>query len=72
NTVNISHHLAGSCRMGASDNPDAVVGPDLKLRGLDGLRIADNSIMPFVSNGNTHAPAVMIGEKAFDIIRDGL
>ncbi len=71
NTVNISHHLAGSCRMGAYDEADAVVGPDLKLRGLQGLRIADNSIMPFVSNGNTHAPAILIGEKAFDLIHAG-
>ena len=54
--------------MGAVDDPEAVVGPDLKLRGLDGLRIADNSIMPVVSNGNTHAPAIMIGEKASDLI----
>ncbi|MBT7647630.1 MAG: choline dehydrogenase, partial [Rhodospirillaceae bacterium] len=64
-----SHHIAGTCRMGAPDHPDTVVGPDLKVRGLDGLRVADNSIMPFVSNGNTHAPAIMIGEKASDIIR---
>ncbi len=68
-TCNISHHIAGTCRMGAADDPDAVVGPDLRLRGLDGLRVADNSVMPFVSNGNTHAPAVMIGEKASDLIR---
>ena len=64
----ITHHLAGTCRMGAPDDPEAVVGPDLRLRGLDGLRIADNSIMPHVTNGNTHAPAVMIGEKASDLI----
>ncbi len=70
NTVSISHHLVGSCRMGAVDDPNAVVGPDLKLRGMNGLRIVDNSIMPFVSNGNTHAPAIMIGEKAFDLIRE--
>ena len=54
--------------MGAPDDPEAVVGPDLRLRGLDGLRIADNSIMPHVTNGNTHAPAIMIGEKASDLI----
>ena len=55
--------------MGARDDPAAVVGPDLRVRGLDGLRIADNSIMPFVSNGNTHAPAILIGEKAADLLR---
>ncbi len=70
-TVNVSHHLAGSCRMGPVDDVHAVVGPDLKLRGLGGLRVADNSIMPFVSNGNTHAPAILIGEKAFDLTRGG-
>lgn len=69
-TVNLSHHLAGSCRMGAADDAAAVVAPDLKLRGLEGLRIADNSIQPFVSNGNTHAPAILIGEKACDLIRE--
>ncbi len=68
-TVNISHHLAGTCRMGPPDDPDAVVSPDLTVHGLDGLRVADNSIMPFVSNGNTHAPAIMIGERASDFIR---
>ena len=68
-TVGISHHLAGSCRMGPPGDPDAVVGPDLKLHGLEGLRIADCSVMPFVTNGNTHAPAVMIGEKAADLVR---
>ena len=55
-------------RMGAPDDDAAVVAPDLRLRGLDGIRVADNSIMPFVTNGNTHAPAILIGEKAFDLI----
>ncbi|MBN35443.1 MAG: choline dehydrogenase [Rhodospirillaceae bacterium] len=69
-TVTLSHHVAGSCRMGAADDPQAVVAPDLKVRGLKGLRVADNAIMPFVTNGNTHAPAIMIGEKAFDLVRE--
>ena len=68
-TASVSHHLAGSCRMGSAKDPLAVVDPQLRVRGLQGLRIADNSIMPFVSNGNTHAPAIMIGEKAADLIR---
>ncbi len=67
-SLSITHHLAGTCRMGRADDPLAVVGPDLRLHGLDGLRIADNSIMPHVTNGNTHAPAIMIGEKASDLI----
>ncbi len=67
-SIGITHHLAGTCRMGAPGDPRSVVGPDLRLLGLDGLRIADNSIMPCVTNGNTHAPAIMIGEKASDLI----
>ena len=66
--IGITHHLAGTCRMGAPGDPRSVVGPDLRLMGLDGLRIADNSIMPVVTSGNTHAPAIMIGEKASDLI----
>ena len=54
--------------MGAPGDPRSVVGADLRLLGLDGLRIADNSIMPHVTSGNTHAPAIMIGEKASDLI----
>ncbi len=66
--IGITHHLAGTCRMGAQDDRCSVVGPDLRVLGLDGLRIADNSIMPRVTSGNTHAPAIMIGEKAGDLI----
>lgn len=59
-------HPAGSCRMGV--NEDAVVDPTLKVYGIEGLRIADASIMPRVPSGNTHGPSVMIGEKAADMI----
>ncbi len=68
-TANVSHHLVGTCRMGSTDDPETVVSPDLKLVGLEGLRVADASIMPIVPSANTHAAAIMIGEKAADLIR---
>ena len=52
--------------MGTS--PDAVVDPALKVCGLEGLRVADCSIMPEIVSGNTNAPAIMIGEKASDLV----
>jgi choline dehydrogenase len=62
-----SHHCAGTCRMGADEA--AVVDIRLRFNGIDGLRIVDNSIMPTVISSNTNAAAIMIGEKAADMIK---
>jgi len=59
-------HFCSSCRMGTDER--AVVTPDLKVRGLEGLRVIDASIMPGCSSGNTHAPVLMIGEKGAAIM----
>ncbi|KAJ9586360.1 hypothetical protein L9F63_019982 [Diploptera punctata] len=64
------NHQAGSCRMGPTTDPMAVVDPELKVYGIDGLRVMDASIMPMVVSGNTNAPAVMIAEKGTDMIKD--
>lgn len=61
-TVSTYHHQAGTCRMGV--DASAVVDPRLRVRGLANLRVADMSIAPSVPSGNTHAPALMIGEQA--------
>ncbi|WP_413873420.1 choline dehydrogenase [Albidovulum sp.] len=62
-------HLAGSCRMGPASSPEAVVGLDLKVHGIDGLRVADASIMPEIVSANTNATSIMIGERAADLIQ---
>ncbi|MDH3673986.1 MAG: FAD-dependent oxidoreductase [Anaerolineae bacterium] len=59
-------HPAGTCRMGHDEL--AVVDPQLRVHGLEGLRVADASVMPTVTSGNTHVPALMIGEKLVDMI----
>lgn len=62
------YHAAGTCKMGPESDPEAVVGPDLRVHGLDALRVIDASIMPAIVSGNTNAPTIMIGEKGSDLV----
>ena len=60
-------HPVGTCKMGIES--DSVVDPSLRVRGVQGLRVADASIMPTIVGGNTNAPSIMIGEKCSDLLR---
>jgi choline dehydrogenase len=66
--VESAYHPCGSCRMGRADDHMAVVDPECRVIGVEGLRVADSSIFPRVTNGNLNGPSVMTGEKASDHI----
>src|SRR5690606_3886641 len=63
-----AYHPCGTCRMGRADDTHAVVDPYCRVIGVEGLRVADSSIFPRITNGNLNAPSIMVGEKAADHI----
>jgi len=63
-----AYHPCGTCRMGAADDPNAVVDPQARVIGVEGLRVADSSIFPRITNGNLNAPSIMVGEKVSDLL----
>ncbi len=66
--VESAFHPCGTCRMGDKDDPLAVVDPECKVIGVDGLRVVDSSIFPQIPNGNLNGPSILVGEKAADMI----
>lgn len=64
--VELLYHPCGTCRMGGED---AVLDPELRVRGVEGLRVADASVFPLIPGGNTNAPTIMVGERAADLVK---
>jgi choline dehydrogenase len=70
NHAESAYHPCGTCRIGRADDRFSVVDPECRVIGVDGLRVADSSIFPRITNGNLNAPSIMTGEKAADHILD--
>jgi choline dehydrogenase len=68
-TVKTDYHPVGTCRMGHDGDPEAVVTPDLRVRGIDALRVIDASVMPKLVSANTNAPTMTIADRAVALIR---
>ena len=69
-TVKTNYHPSGSLRMGPDNDPMSVVDSRLRVRGVEGLRVIDCSIIPLIPSGNTNAPAMAIGSKAASLIAE--
>lgn len=67
-TVKTNYHPCGTCRIGTEDDPMAVLTPDLRVKGIDGLRVFDVSMMPRITSGNTNAPAMAVADRAIDLM----
>ena len=65
-----NYHPVGTCRMGRADDEMAVVTPEMRVRGVQRLRVIDLSVVPLLMSANTNAPAMAIGDRAADIIYD--
>ena len=71
NRADTQYQPSGTCKKGPASAPMAVVDAQLRVRGIDGLRVADASIMPTLIGGNTNAPTITVGEKSAQLLRDG-
>jgi choline dehydrogenase-like flavoprotein len=67
--VNTLYHPVGTCKMGSVDDPTAVVDPQLRVIGVSRLRVIDASIMPTLPSGNTNVPAIMVGERGAEFLK---
>ncbi|KAF2369223.1 Glucose-methanol-choline oxidoreductase C-terminal [Trinorchestia longiramus] len=66
----VMSHMVGTCKMAPDNDPNGVVSPRLKVRGVQNLRVIDSSIMPSITTGSTYAPSIMIGERGADLIKE--